>query len=131
MKVEKHFVEFFSPGTFISESTQKEIASWDVDAAKAMAKDIKERHASTPYGFRFITRSREESDLDSKITNRSGMYFLGGKVETLTEVEARNDPSERILRSNMRGNHWDKIITNTNSWKITLPLEQNDVVLEW
>lgn len=127
----KHFVTFYSPGTFVSESSEKSIESWDVDQAKAMAKSISERHNSTPYGFTFCTRSRGPEDLDSKVTTTSPMHFLGGKVETLSEVEARATKKDEILLSNMRCNDIKRIITNTNSWKATFPLEDNDVVLQW
>lgn len=127
----KHFVEFFSPGTFVSESSIVEIDSWDVNKAIEIAKTIKERHDATPYGFLFITRERNDDELDSKITNKSNMYFLGGKIETIEEIEKRNLPEERILISNMKCNDWDKVITNTNSWKITLPFEKDDILLQF
>ena len=57
------------------------------------------------------------------------MYFLGGKILTLQDVIDRNDPEDRILISNMRGNKWDRVIVNDNSWRITQPLEEGDVVL--
>lgn len=129
--MKKHFVTFYSPGTFVSESTEKEIDSWDTVKAIFLARKVKERHGATPYGFKFTTMERKDNDWEPKVTKRSGMYYLGGVVETLAEVEARNDPKESILRSNMKCNGWDKIITNTNSWKITLPLEKGDVVLDW
>ena len=69
--MKKHFVTFFSPGTFVSETTEKEIDSWDVEKAKELARSIKERHGATPYGFRFITRSRNDDELDSKVSDRS------------------------------------------------------------
>lgn len=131
MKMKKHFVHFLSPGTFFSEETEKPIESWDVVKAMAMARKIKERYGATPYGFYFSTRSRSDDDLDSKRTKTSGIYYLGGKVETYEEVVARNDPKEQILRDNMRCNGYDRIITNTNSWKITTPLNKGDKVLEW
>lgn len=129
--MEKHFVTFYSPGTFISETTVKEIDSWDVDKAVKMADDITERHAATPYGFRFSTRTRKDDELDSKESVTSKMYYLGGTVETLSEVEARNDPKEAILRTNMRVNGWGKIITNTNSWRTTQPFLEGDVLLDY
>lgn len=129
--MEKHFVEFYSPGTFVSESTDVPIDSWDVLQAVAMSYDIKERHNATPYCFRFITRSRTDNELDSKVTSQSMFYYLGGKVETYEEVCDRNDPSEETLRWNMRVNKYNRIITNTNSWKITLPLNDTDIVLDY
>jgi len=131
MKVKKHFVTFYSPGTFVSEQTEKPIDSWDIEKAKKMARKIKERYDATPYGFRFSTRSRGDKDLDSKVTATSPMYYLGGKVETLAEVKARATEEDRILVSNMEINGYERIITNTNSWKCTQPLKPGDVVLDF
>jgi len=125
-----HFVTFFSPGTIMSEETTKPIDSWDVDAAVKMAHKIVERYNARPYGFQFSTRERGAKDLDSKVTKRSGMYYLGGRIETLAEVEARNDPKEEILRSNMRCNGWDKIVVNENSWRWTAPWRATDTLLD-
>lgn len=127
----KHFVEFLSPGTFVSESTTKEISEWSVIKASEMATKIKERHGAIPYGFRFLTRERGEQDLDSKVIDTSGIYYLGGKVLTLEQVKARKDPKDSILISNMEINKIDRIIENTNSYKITLPLGKKDTVLDW
>lgn len=129
--LKKYFVTFFSPGTFTSEMTVLPIESYDINKAMEMAREITERHGSTPYGFRFETRSREDNELDSKVTATSNMYFLGGKVETLEEVEARNDPDEEIMRSNMRNLGIDRIIINTNSWKTHQPFREGDIVLEF
>ena len=104
MTISQHFVTFYSPGTFTAEETTKPIESWDVDTAVKMAAGIKERHAAVPYGFRFSTRSREDGELDSKVSSKSNMYYLGGKVETIEDVERRNDPKESVLLSNMRCN---------------------------
>jgi hypothetical protein len=129
MTMEKHFVEFYSPGTFVAETTAKPIDSWNVDDAVAMSSMIEERHGARPYGFRFTTRGRGPDDLDSKQTAKSPMYYLGGKIETLEEVEARNDPKERILRTNMQCNGYKRIWTSTRGWKWTQPLNEDDVVL--
>ena len=129
--MKKHFVTFLSPGTFVSEQTQKEIDSWDVDKAMQMARNIKERHNATPYGFYFSTRSRKDDELDSKVTKTSGIYYLGGKVLTLKDVKARNDPNDKTLIWNMEVNKYNSVIENTNSWKVTMPLNDKDVVLEW
>ena len=129
--MKKHFVTFYSPGTFVSETTSKPIASWDVEVAKTMARGISERYGAKPYGFRFSTRTRGADDLDSREAASSPMYYLGGRVETLADVEARNDPKEEILRSNMRRNGVERIIVNDNSWRFTAALEPDDVVLEY
>ncbi len=128
--MDKNFVTFFSPGTFVAEQTEQPIKYWCPKTAERMASKIKERYGATPYGFRFTTRSRGDDDLDSKVTATSPMYYLGGKVETLEEIEARNDPKESILRSNMRGNGWERIWTSTTGWKWSQPLQDRDVVLD-
>lgn len=129
--MKKHFVTFYSPGTFVAETSERPIDSWDVNTAMEMAHDITERYNATPWGFRFTTRGRGPDDLDSKEIARSVLYHLGGRIETLAEVEARNDPKEAILRSNMRGNGWNTIIINDNSWRSTQPLGKDDVVLQF
>lgn len=127
--MQAHFVTFYSPGTFVAEGTTKPINSWDVDTAVAMSATITERHGAKPYGFRFTTRGREDDELDSKVIATSPMYYIGGRVETREEVEARNDPSEEILRSNMRCNGYTRIWTTTEGWKWTQPLNDEDVVI--
>ncbi len=130
--MEKHFVTFYSPGTFVAETTDKEVASWDVDAAVKMASEIEERYGATPYGFRFTTRTRDDDDLDSRVSKSSPMYYIGGMVETLAEVEARNDPKEDILRRNMRGNKIERIVRKrpyVKGWMWTQELKDGDVVL--
>lgn len=130
-KVEKHFVTFFSPGTFVAETTERPIDSWDVEKAMEMAHDIIERHGATPYGFQFTTRARGDADLDSKQSAQSPLYHLGGRIETLADVEARNDPNDAVLRSNMRCNDIAKVVINDNSYRSVRPLGETDVVLDW
>lgn len=127
--MEAHFVTFLSPGTFVHEETEKPIDSWNVPKAVKLARKITERYGAKPFAFQFSTRERGDKDLDSKTTKTSGRYFLGGKVLTLRQVENQM-PTETILIGNMRCNKWDKVIINTNSWKIVQPLEKNDTVLD-
>jgi len=127
--MKKHFVTFFSPGTMVAEQTKKPIDSWDTGKAVEIAKGVKERHGALPYGFQFTTRERNNDELDSRMVERSGMYYLGGNILTLQEIKDRNDHKDRILISNMECNGWDKIVVNDNSWSWTQPLEKTDVVL--
>ena len=128
-RMKAHFVTFYSPGTFVAETTTKPIPSWDVDLAVAMASDIRERHGALAYGFRFSTRARSDDELDSKNVASSPMYYIGGKVETLEEVEARNAPDEETLRWNMRTNKYGRIWTATEGWRWTQPLGEDDVII--
>lgn len=129
--IERHFVEFYSPGTFMAETSERPIDSWNVEAAKRLADGVAERHGATPYAFRFITRGRGPSDLDSRELRRSHTYYLGGKVETIDEIRRRANPGEAILLSNMEGNGWDRVVVNDNSWRWVQPLREGDVVLEY
>lgn len=127
----KHFVVFYSPGTFLTEDTEKEIASWDVQEAMKMADHITERYGATPFGFQFISRARGDKDFEAKEFKRSFTYYLGGQIFTREEVEARNLPDEETLRWNMRVNKIDRIIQNDNSWRFTAALKPTDVVLDY
>jgi hypothetical protein len=127
--MKKHFVEFYSPGTIVPEITTKAIDSWDIEKAINMSENIKERHGSTPYGFCFITKERKDNELDSRESKRSNFYYLGGKVLTLDDIKKRNDPKDEILISNMKTNGYKKVIENNNSWKVTLPFSESDIIL--
>lgn len=125
----QHFVTFYSPGTFVAETTTKPVDSWDVEAAKSMASGISERYGATPYAFRFTTRSRSETDLDSKVTATSPTYYLNCRVVTLAQIKQWNDPKDRILISNMECNGWDKVVLSRSAFHWTQPLEETDIVL--
>lgn len=129
--MQKHFVTFFSPGTFVHETSELPIDSWDVDAAVKLASTIRERHGATPFAFQFSTRGRSEKELDSKVVKESPRYFLGGDVFTVEQLEKLADPSNNILIQNMKGNGWKQCVINRNSWKIAQPLNEGDVVLPY
>ena len=129
--INKHFVLFVSPGTFFNEERMIPIDSWDVDRAVEMARDVVERHGATPFAFCFVTKGRKEDELDSREIERSGRYYLGGEILTLEQVEARNDPDDRILISNMKSNGHSRIIVNRNSYRSTQPFLEGDTVLEY
>ena len=128
--MKKHFVRFFSPGTFVAEMQEQEVPAWDVDIAVELAETITERHGAIPYGFVFLTRERGQEDLDSHITETSPMHYLPHcRVETIEDVENRDDPDEEILLDNMRANGWNRIVTTTKGWKWNQPLREDDIVL--
>jgi hypothetical protein len=127
--MKKHFVIFYSPGSFVAETNTIEISTWCILEAVKMARDIHQRYNARPYGFVFTTRTRGENDLDSKESARSNVYYLGGEIKTLKEVEAENNPKNDILISNMRSNEYEKVIINHNSWRWTQPLAKKDIVL--
>lgn len=135
----KHFVTFYSPGTFFAEVSTRPIDSWDTVAATALARSIVERYAATPYAFQFEARIVSDPVPDGeggtlrvepKTVAKSGRYFLGGIVETLEQVEARGDANDRILISNMRCNRWNRVITVCNGWRVTQPFTDEDSVVD-
>jgi hypothetical protein len=131
MKIEKNFVTFLSPGTFFSEETVKEIDSWDVNKAVEMSKNIVERYDATPYAFYFTTRARDDYDLDSKQIDESVIYYLGGEIRSLKDVELELNPDNNILIENMRNNGYKRVITNSGKWKSVHPLKDGDIVLQY
>src|SRR5262249_15810152 len=135
--IEKHQVTFYSPGTLFSELSTYDIESWDTAKAVELSEKVVERYGAKPYGFVFetlltmpkIPRADGGSfTVQPKLKERSGIHFLGGKLETYDEVEARNDPKESILRSNMRGNEMWIVCINTNSFRSTLPFDEKCVI---
>ena len=134
----QHCVVFYSPGTFVSESTKKEIAEWDPRLAVAIAETITERYGAKPYAFRFSTMlvAAPVSDgeggtlkVEPREVAASGYHFLGGTLETIDEIEVRADPKESILVSNMRGNDFPIVVVNTNSWKSVQPFGEGDCIV--
>lgn len=128
--MKKYFITFYSPGTFVSESTSKEVEfdNWNIDYAAELAHNIKERHGATPYGFRFETK--ESDGWEPKTTFNSGMHYLGGKLLTVDDIPDTKE--NEILKWNMKHNHIEYVIENTNSWKVTMPFyKDTDVLVEW
>ena len=123
-------VTFYSPGTMFPEETTRDIESEDPLEAVCMASTIVERHNAVPHSFRFTVWEKpepiEDREFEAKKLRSSGMYFIDGKVETLEEVEARHDPSEKILLSNMRNNDFSKIVVCCDHWKSTYPFRPED-----
>ena len=126
----KEFVTFYCPGTLVAETIVREVKRWDKDEAVAMSRSVTARYDARPYAFRFHTRERGPEDLDSKITRKSPLYFLGGRIDTLEDIEARGDPRDEVLLSNMRSNGYRRIITTTEGWRWTQPLDDSDVVID-
>lgn len=131
------FVEFFSPGTFVSEQTDKPCAHGDITKALEMARGIKERHGASPYGFRFYTIERamvvdgegNKAQKSKRETNRSGMHYITGTILRYDDVP--DDSEHSILRANMRCNDYAYCIENRNSWRFTGEFAAKDCIVEW
>jgi hypothetical protein len=127
--MKQDYVTFYSPGTFIAERRTLEVASWNVAKALEMLPNIEERHGARPYGFQFSTKRRGWRDLEPKEVKRSGMYYVNCRVETLAEIEDRDDPRETTLLQNMKTNGWEKMVSPRKGWAWSQPLNDGDTVL--
>lgn len=138
---DKHFVEFYSPGLIVSEISDKcPIDSWDPKKAITIAKDKFSKFVNLkPFGFRFITQRISDPiddghggklNVEPRELNRSGFYYIDGHVETRAQVEARAEPSEKVLRDNMRIGEFNKVFIS-NGRKSTYQFNENDKVVDW
>lgn len=138
MKTEiRHKVEFYSPGTFVSEVSVRQIGEWNTRVAVQLAGEITERHGARPFGFRFITEtvvsgiadgSGGEMPETSKRINRSGTHFINGKILTLANVEAREPGS--TLASNMRSNQIAAVVETSNSYRHVSEFREGDCIVD-
>lgn len=133
----KHFVTFFSPGTFVPEQSSREIPSWDTVAAVEMANGILERYNAHPYGFQFITKLCADPVPDGegavlsvqpREVERSGTHFLGGELRRFEEIPKTKENS--TLLANMRCNDMPIIIENSNSWRFTGAFHEQDCIVD-
>ncbi len=134
----KTFVVFYSPGTFVSESSEREVATADPAEAVRLAAGIKERYNSGPFGFRFETRvvAGEIDDgfggklkVQPRTLETSGMHYINGTLETVDQVRERGLSSERILLSNMEGNRMPIVVTGCSPYKWTHEFSAADVLV--
>ena len=122
--MKKHCVVFQIPGGMIcAEESSREVRLWDVD----IVLDLIREGPYNPYSFYFKTLSREEHDLDSRETERSGMYYLGGEIRTREYIRNSND-DHSVLLLNMMTNGWEKVIVT--SYGNTQPFMFEDTLLE-
>lgn len=126
--MKEHYVTFYSPGTFVAETTTKRVKKWDVEEALALMHGIEERYHAKPYGFRFTTKKRGFREMNAKEVKSSGTYYVNCKVQTLADIEAEGGPAG-TLAQNMRTNGWDRVATTTEGWSWSQPLKEGDVVL--
>jgi len=130
-KLIKEYVTFYSPGTFVSETTTKECKWGDVEEALRMSKDIKERYNATPFGFRFERWERNDDEMNGHVSELSGMYYLGGIIKTVEEIEKECNPKDNILVQNMHSNGYKRVLVNANSYGWTQPFKEGDTLLDY
>ena len=136
--MKKHYVVFYSPGTFFDETDSQPIETFgDTQAAVELAASINQRYGAKPYGFRFVTcielppvidpETGEKMEVESKQIAESGTYFINGRLRKYDEVLAENDPQESILRSNMR--QTPIVCETSNTYRHTGIFREEDFVV--
>jgi hypothetical protein len=123
--VRKTYIEFLYPGSFVAESSTKEVKTREVSKVKV---------PKSAFGFKFfdilsvvVDADSRKVQLTSERINMSPMHYYGGKLYTLAEVE-REFPQNDTLVQNMKGNGWGKVIRcRTGNWQ---PFEDVDVFVE-
>jgi hypothetical protein len=135
----KHYVTFLSPGTFVSEQTTRPADAWDVPGACEAARGVRERHGATPYGFYFTTCLTADPvpdgeggwlNVQGREAERSGMFFLGGRLLFVHELRAAGRKEDKILVSNMEANDWPVCVRNDNSWRSVQPFGEKDAIVD-
>ncbi len=104
-KVEIHFIEFLSPGSFVSESRMQECVG--------VPKPDEVVFPNNAYAFRLHSRTDVVDGVDRYRgdTNQIGptYYHPMSVVRNLADVQAMG-PSFRILASNMECNKWPEVV---------------------
>lgn len=87
-------------GFFLSEVDDFYVSYGKVDDLESICKLVRKRYGDMAFGFR---RLRPFGN-DDEYLDPGWIYICGGKVESAKEVLSRDDPKEKILRSNIRCN---------------------------
>lgn len=116
----KQYIEFFFPGSFVSESSTHEVDS------RIPPTEL----PNGAYGYRFFSRSEVVQDgetLRGKPKDYSGTAYFG-EVLTLADVKALTPSGNfRILISNMECNKWDRVVRTIHGQ--FMPLHDGDCVV--
>lgn len=99
------FVRFFAPGSFVANDWTVNIDTLDPAAVK---------WPDNAYSFSLHERI---DVLDGGETYTGAEKQIGpeywhpdSRIETLSDIERRNDPRDRILLTNMRCNGWNEVV---------------------
>lgn len=90
-------------GFIVSDSDEFRMA--DTSNVRKVAKKVAEKYGGRAYGFRRCFYLKGKQHFIDK-----GWVYLNGTVRTAKDVLAGNDPSEQILRNNVRINGMKAVI---------------------
>ena len=134
----KLFAKYFSPGTLFAETSERALEDGSLEEAVKLAAEISERHGALPYAFDLVTYLVAEPvddgqggtmNVPRKEIGRDGRYFLGGEIIRYEEAVAR-EGERSVWASNMMCNGDPVCVQNTNSYKSTHILREQDVILD-
>lgn len=134
----KVYAQYFSPGTLFPEIQTIELESGSLQEAAVRAKGVIECHGATPYSFDIVTKIVAEPiddgeggklEVSSKEVERSGRYFLGGKIFRYEQVlEEKGENS--ILARNMRNQKAPICIVIDNGYRSTQLFQEQDCIVD-
>ncbi|KQW72338.1 hypothetical protein [Ensifer sp. Root127] len=122
----KH-IRFLFDASFKSTEYVVETSSWDVEAAAGIAHRLTLERGVQPYAFWFESREPGHGP-EPKI---SGTYYLGGKLQTLDELRAENDPSAVIMIHHLEARGIERVVTTNCPCLASFPFRDGDHILEW
>ena len=115
----KHYVKFFYPGSFVSETTSSKI-------------DDRSKRPEVPsraYGWQFFDREEiveNGETLHGAAKNYSPVHYIGDEISEQKALDALKR-SNGILRANIEGNGYTRLV-RTRFGQI-FPLDANDIVV--
>lgn len=118
-KVTVTYVEFLFPGSFVSESSCKEVSN----------RDKPKRIPKGAFAYSFYDREKTivgEEEFWGDRKNRSGTFYPEAEIFNLKQIK-ENFPDSTILISNMECNKWKHIVkTRRGNFQ---PFEKEDRVV--
>ena len=125
----RDFVTFFTIGKTDAEEDTKLVPGWNVELAITMARNMYSRQFIKPYAFRFSSRAWSNVDLCSTVRATGPMNYLGGRMEPLAKLEARDEPEERLLLAKIRERGFGTVVViQLGSKRLIAPLAGGDAV---
>ncbi|MFV2015352.1 MAG: hypothetical protein ACC656_07990, partial [Candidatus Heimdallarchaeota archaeon] len=97
----KHYVEFYYPGSLVSETSIEEIYS----------RNSNFKIPKFCFGFNFFDQVETILDGETVYGNRKNTsnFFYFDKIYPLDQVKSKF-PNNKILISNMKSNKWNKVV---------------------
>lgn len=113
-KAKELYLVYRSPGALVSEESSRKVKNKDIKAAVKNAKSF------SPYGFCYENGNGKQI---------GSFYYITGTLLRYEEIPRTDE--NHILRSNMFCNEWPVVVENRNSYRITRPFGENDVIIDW